>query len=130
MSTDPFNSPAVSSDTKITEFDGDLLLITPTSYEEDVQTVHGTKDAVKANVVVIDEKRPERSDSHEGMLIFQGRLIGQTKPFVGKGLVLGRLREAKELKKPGQNAPWVLADPTDEDKDKAREYLASIAPQL
>lgn len=130
MSTDPFNSPAVSSDTKITEFAGDLLLITPTSYEEEVQTVHGAKDAVKANIVVIDEKRPERSDTHDGILIFQGRLIGQTKPFVGKGLVLGRLREAKELQKKGQNAPWLLDDPTDDDKTAAREYLASTVPSI
>jgi hypothetical protein len=130
MSTDPFSAPAVSSDTKITEFAGDLLLITPTSYEEEVKTVHGEKDAVKANVVVIDEKRPERSDVHENLLIFQGRLIGQTKPFVGKGLVLGRLREAKELKKPGQSAPWILDDPTDEEKALAREYLASVAPSI
>lgn len=128
--TDPFAAPAVSSDAKITEFAGDLLLITPTSYEEDVQTVHGSKDAVKANIVVIDEKRPERSEKHEGMLIFQGRLIGQTKPYVGKSLVLGRLREAKELQKKGQNAPWILDDPSDDDKIKAREYLASIQPDL
>lgn len=130
MSTDPFNSPAASSDVKITEFDGDLLLITPTSYEEDIQTIHGAKDAVKADVVVINEKKPAKSEKHEGLLIFQGRLIGQTKSFVGKGLVLGRLREANDLKKKGQNAPWVLDDPTDEEKDIAREYLASVAPSL
>lgn len=128
MSTDPFSGPASASGVKITEFEGSLLLITPTSYEEGIETSFGTKDAVKANLVVIDEKSPADSDAHEGILMFQGRLIGQTKPFVGKGLVLGRLGKGEAKK--GQSAPWMLLDPTDDEKEIGRAYLASVAPSL
>lgn len=126
--TDPFSGPASASGVKITEFEGRLLLITPTSYEEDIETSFGTKDAVKANVVVLDEKAPADSENHEGILMFQGRLIGQTKPFVGKGLVLGRLGKGEAKK--GQSAPWMLDDPTDAEKKIGREYLSSAAPSL
>jgi hypothetical protein len=128
MTDDLFNAPASASGVKVTEFEGKLLLVTPTSYEEKIDTSFGEKDAVKANVVVLDEKSPTSSEKHDGMLFFQGRLIGQTKPFVGKGLVLGRLGKGEAKK--GQNAPWQLEDPTDPDKDVARAYLTSVAPEL
>lgn len=126
--TDPFSNPATASGTKVTEFEGSLLLVTPTGYEEGIETSFGTKDAVKANVVVIDEADPTASVKHDDMLLFQARLIGQTKSFVGKGLVLGRLGKGEAKK--GQAAPWQLADATDDDKVKARAYLASVAPAL
>ena len=128
MSTDPFSGPASASGVKITEFEGRLLLITPTSYEEGIDTAYGEKDAVKANLVVIDEDNPANSEQHEGILMFQGRLIGQTKPFVGKGLVLGRLGKGEAKK--GQSAPWMLLDPSDDEKKIGRAYLASVAPSL
>lgn len=128
MTTDPFSGPASASGVKVTEFEGRLLLVTPTAYEEGIETQYGAKDAVRASVVVIDEEAPEKSEKHDDVLMFQGRLIGQTKPFVGKGLVLGRLGKGEAKK--GQSAPWMLEDPTDDDKVKGREYLASVAPSL
>lgn len=126
--TDPFSGPASASGVKITDFEGDLLLITPTGYEEGISTSYGEKDAVRANVVVIDEADPAKSEEHRDVLMFQGRLIGQTKPFVGKGIVLGRLGKGEAKK--GQSAPWMLLDPTDDDKTKGRAYLAAKAPTL
>lgn len=128
MTTDPFSGPASASGVKVTEFEGRLLLVTPTAYEEGIETQYGAKDAVRASVVVIDEEAPEKSEKHDDVLMFQGRLIGQTKPFVGKGLVLGRLGKGEAKK--GQSAPWMLEDPTDDDKVKGRAYLASVAPSL
>lgn len=128
MSADPFNDPGTASGARITDYEGRLLLITPTGYREEIETMHGTKDAVEANVVVIDEDAPTSSEKHEGLLLFQGRLIGQTKGFVGKGLVLGRLGKGTAEK--GKNAPWELATATDEEKDKARAYLTSVSPEL
>jgi hypothetical protein len=126
--TDPFNDPAAGSGVKITEFDGRLLLVTPVGYEEEVDTVHGKKDAVRANVVVIDEKAPTASERHDDVLIFQGNLIGATKRYVGKGMVVGRLGLGEA--KPGKNAPWLLNTATDDEKTLVRTYLTSIAPEL
>lgn len=126
--TDPFNDPAAGGGVKVTEFEGRLLLITPTSYDEGIATVHGEKDAVKANIVVIDEKSPAASERHDDVLLFQGNLIGATKRFVGKGMVVGRLGKGEA--KPGKNAPWILDVATDDEKMLARTYLASTAPEL
>ena len=126
--TDPFSKPAAGGKFTAADHKGKLLLITPTSYEQGIATTFGDKDAVKANIVVIDEGNPSGSEVIEDALLFGGVLIGQTKSFVGKGLVLGRLGQGTAKK--GQNAPWLLEDPTDAEKDKARAYLASQAPQL
>lgn len=126
--TDPFSSPAAGGKFSAADHNGKLLLIKPTSYETGIVTTFGAKDAVKANIVIIDETNPTGSEEIDDALLFGGVLIGQTKSFVNKGLVLGRLGQG--TKKPGQQAPWVLADPTDAEKDAARKYLASIAPQL
>lgn len=130
--SDPFSGPPQG--TKITAYEGALLLVSPYEYREDVQTSFGTKDAVEANIVVLDEPKAgfehgeEAPHEAEGVLIFQGVLIGQTKPKVAsKGMVLGRL-EQRAPTKPGQNGAYALADPTEADKVKAREYLATKDP--
>jgi hypothetical protein len=128
MSEDLFNAPATASGVKVTEFEGRLLLITPTAHEQDVETSFGAKDAVRANLVVIDEKNPTGSEKHDNVLLFQSVLIGQTKPFVGKGMVLGRLGKGEAKK--GQSAPWRLEDADDSEKDIARAYLTSTSPDL
>lgn len=129
---DPFSNPG-SGGVKITDYHGALLLITPEEYVTEVPTSFGEKDAVRASLVVLDEPKvlpegwegapAEFSDS----LIFQGVLIGQTKAKIGKGMVLGRLGQ-RPASKPGQNPAWALEDPTDEDKAKARAYLATKEP--
>jgi hypothetical protein len=127
MSKDPFSDPTSGSVFDPKELNGKLLLFTPTGYEENVSTVHGEKDAVRVNFVVIDEADPTASESFEDGLIFQGRLIGSLKPKVGKGMVIGRLGQEPTAK---GNPAWVLNAATDAEKDKARAYLASTAPQL
>lgn len=126
--TDPFNSPATGGRFSAENNNGKLLLITPTSYKEGIDTTFGKKDAVEATVVIINETAVGDSEKIEDALLFGGVLIGQTKSFIGKGLVLGRLGQGTAKK--GQKPPWVLADPTDAEKDVARAYLASRAPQL
>ena len=79
MTTDPFNSPAKGGKFNAETHNGKLLLITPTSYEEGIETTFGTKDAVKANVVVIDEANPSASEKIDDALLFGGVMIGQTK---------------------------------------------------
>lgn len=121
---DPFSAPG-SSNFDIPEYKGNLLLITPLAFETEVKTTFGEKDAVRADIVILDgEDGPE---AHDDVLIFPLVLIGQTKGRVGKGMVLGRLGQ-REPSKPGQNPAWALEDPTDEDKQAARDYLASVDP--
>lgn len=118
--TDLFDAPA-SGGVKITEFDGQLLLITPTAHETDIPTAYGPADAVTANIAVLDGNGA--GQEHTGVRIFQKALQGQLRPKVGTGrMVLGRL--GRGTAKPGQSAPWLLSDPTESDKQIARDYLA------
>ena len=125
--TDPFDRPAAGGKFNAKDHNGKLLLITPTGYRENVSTTFGTKDAVAANIVVIDEKSVKDSEEIEDALLFGGVLIGQTKAKIGKGMVLGRLGQKPTDK---GNPAWILTDPTDADANTARAYLASRAPQL
>lgn len=121
MTNDLFDAPSSSSGVKITDFDGQLLLITPTGHETDIPTAYGPADAVTATIAVLDGAGA--GDEHAGVRIFQKALQGQLRPKVGTGrMVLGRL--GRGIAKPGQSAPWLLADPTEADKQTARDYLA------
>lgn len=128
MANDPFSNPASGGRFSAADHKGKLLLVTPTGYKEGIETTFGTKDAVEADIVILDEQSPADSEKIEGALLFGGVLIGQTKSKVGKGLILGRLNQGTAKK--GQQPPWTLDDPTDEDKTTGRAYLATQAPQL
>ena len=126
MPNDPFDSPDAGG-AKVTDYEGCLLLLTPTEYKTGIQTTYGEKDAVATDLVALDETESGDIEEHGDMLLFQGVLIGQTKGKVGRGMVLGRLGK-RPPSKPGQNPAWVLLDPTEEDKVTAREYLAKKDP--
>lgn len=128
MSTDPFNSPASGGSFNNNDHLEELLLITPTEYVKEMKTTAGVTDAIRATVVTINEDDPAMSTVFDDALLFGKVLNGQTRPFIGKGLVLGRLTKGEA--QPGKNAPWVLADATDDEKAKARTYLASTAPTI
>lgn len=120
--SDMFDSPATG--VKISEFENCLILLTPTEHREAISTAFGDADAVVADVAVLDG--PRAGESHPGTLIFQKALQGQLRPKVGTGrMVLGRL--GRGTAKPGQSAPWVLGDPTEQDKALARTHLNANA---
>ena len=121
---DPFADPAgPGSGEKITDFDGHLLLVTPTEHVESMYTRHGTVDVVRANVVVLDGAQP----GHEipDMLVFQTALKRDLiRVLNGTGkMMLGRLGRGEA--KNGKSAPWIFIPGTDEDKTLARQYLAA-----
>lgn len=126
--TDAFSAPAAGGRFNAEASNGRLLLIRPDEYKTGISTTFGVKDAISANIVVIDEKAVDKSEEIDGALLFGGVLIGQLKSKIGQGLVLGRLEQGTA--KVGQKPPWRLADPTDAEKDVARAYLATKAPQL
>lgn len=117
--SDMFDAP--STGVKLTEFEGNLLLLRPTEEQKGINTAFGAADAVAADVTVLDGK--DAGHQHSGVLIFQKALQGQLRPKIGTGrLVLGRL--GRGVAKPGQSAPWILTEPTEADKQTARAHLA------
>lgn len=134
MSDDPFKSGA-SGGAGITEFEGQLLLVTPTEYVENISTSYGDADAVRVDFVVLDA--PDGPEEVEDVLVFQRILISAMKrqaifnerngvdPQTGyPKMVLGVLKPNKDKQKKGQDAPWDLLEPDDKQKQLAREYLA------
>jgi hypothetical protein len=127
--TDEFSKPAAGGRFNAEANKGRLLLITPTSYEQGITTTFGVKDAIRAQVVVINESNPEESEEIDDALLFGGVLITQTKPYIGQGSpVLGRLGQGTA--KPGQKPPWRIDDWTEAEAALARKYRQSKAPQL
>jgi hypothetical protein len=117
MAKDEFDT--AGSYVAIKELLGELVLFTPTEYVEEVPTDFGTKDAVLANLVVLSQGAAEYDDQ----MIFQGSLIGQLKRKIPGGRKLLGVIAKGEAKK-GQNAPYILTAPTDDQKQMARDYLA------
>lgn len=119
--TDMFDAPGSASGLDLKTIEGRLLLIKPLSEEKDIQTSFGPKNAIRADVTVIDG--PGAPEDHNDVLIWPLVLQGQIRSNIGTGRYnLGRL--GKGTGKPGQQPPWKLADPTDADKDTARAHLA------
>ena len=147
MSTDPFATPAkpASEFASIASFRGRLVLIEPTGYEYDVPSQddpNKKSDRITAKVTVVDGsgdveifswgdgtgqflKGPE----YTGVWIAQDRLVKQLLDKGERGRTLKMVLGRFETYKPGQRAkkgnPWGLLDPTDADKQTARDFLAN-----
>lgn len=122
--TDPFADPGSSVSVDWSEHAGSLLLLTVHGMEHGIQTVHGTTDAVRADVVVLDGSK--RGDEYVDALVFPKMLQSQLRSRVGQK-VLGRLGQGEA--KRGQSAPWLLNPATDADKQAGREYLSGAMAQ-
>lgn len=118
--TDQFTDPGTSSGINLAEMEGRLLLIKPVRVEHGVKTSLGDRDATVADIHVLDG---DDQESYSEVFVWPRVLQGQLRANVGTGrYTLGRL--GKGTPKPGQNAPWKLAEATDKDKTKARAFLA------
>lgn len=100
---------------------GELVLFSPTEYVEEVKTDFGDKDAVITDLVVLTADGGP--SEYQDVMIFQGSLIGQLKRKIQGGRKLLGVIAKGEAKK-GQNAPYILAAPDDDQKQMARDYLA------
>lgn len=116
--TDPFASPASAAGIKWADINGALLLLEVHSVEKDITTTFGPSDAVRADVTVLDG--PSKGDEYRDTLVFPKGLQSQLRPNIGQK-VLGRLGQGQA--KPGQSAPWLLAEATDADKQIGVAYL-------
>lgn len=104
---------------------GDLFLITPLRE----QTVKGFEDAdtnvIVANIVHLNEKKPEKSEEHDEVWIWAKWIQGSLRGYIGEQRVLGRLAQDKSKAK-GKNAAWVLEDADADDVEVAREYMTYV----
>jgi hypothetical protein len=123
----PSEAPAGGDGWNLTEeAEGELLLITP-KREEQVETKdYGAKPVIVCDVVVLNAKKPEKSEAHADVFVFGGYLRGSLKGFIGQRRVLARL--VRGTVKERGNYPWLFEDATEADKDIARAYLASVDP--
>ena len=120
MSAEPFAAPATAgAGVDLKALNGALLLITVHSLETGINTVHGLSDAIKADVVVLDGA--EKGEEYTDTLLFPKVLQSQLKSRIG-AKVLGRLGQGTA--KPGQSAPWVLAEATDADTKVGMAYIS------
>jgi hypothetical protein len=104
-----------------------LVLVIPTAIRRDFKTSNGATDTIVADVIVLDEEKPKKSERHNGTLIFQAVLVGSLEDRIGKGMVAAKL--VKGEAKNGNSAPY-LFEKSDEAKTAARTYLASVGPKL
>lgn len=137
MARDEFDS--AGEYVNISELLGKLVLFTPRKRVEGINTVHGDKDAVLADLVVLDGE--DGWDEYEDVMIFQGKLIAALKrritvtksmdrdPVTGvvthfETTTVRRLLGVivKGQAQRGQNAPYELGPATDEQKALARKY--------
>lgn len=111
---------------------GKLFLITPLREEEHPDKFDkngGTKKHIVADIVELDEKKPEKSELHEDVWVFGGYVRGALRGFIGEQKVLGRLQRDENNKKfKSTNEPWYLDDADDDDTQVALDYLASVDP--
>lgn len=137
--TDPF-STAREAFVKMDHVEGRLLLITVTDTGERESTLPGAKQGdtytyVVTDTVVLDGEIDEMIDELPMELDdfqFSGEAItGQLLPVLkkvqqgkGTGMVLNRLGTKGNKWK---TKTWVLTEPTEDDKQIAREYLAEKA---
>lgn len=120
----PFSNPAQASGISWEDHKGRLLLVEPKELEKEIETTFGTKDAVRADVTVIDAD--EAPEVYVDALIFPGVLISQTRSLIGEK-VLGRLGQGQA--KSGQKPPWRLEDPAEADVAIGTKYLDSREPE-
>ena len=139
--TDPFAAPAhvPSEFARIQSFHGRLCLWKPTATDM-VPNEHGQlKPRLTVDITVVDGAGPlpmYEQRVHTGKFLdgpeFRGTYVSGQRLVVqlddalkSGGMVLGRLGLYKEGKPQGQGNPWGIVEPTEEDKQIARQFLAT-----
>ena len=121
--SDDWESPAESEFFAIKDHVGSLCIFAVNEFMEDFPTTMGTRDTIKAYIAVVDG--PNKNKVYETGLLFGAKLVPQLKGKIGKS-VLGTI--AKGTAKPGQSAPYLLLDPTDQDRSKATAWVKVNGP--
>lgn len=147
--TDPFAAPAVipSNFPTVASLRGRLVLIKPVSQKtvpNNLGKPGDMQEQITANVTVVDGLgpvpqmkngnqvviggQPQWIDGPEwnGMWISSEVIVKQLADALSTGgMVLGRVNTPNPNAAPGKGNAWGLVDPTEEDKQTARSFLAS-----
>jgi hypothetical protein len=117
-----FDMPADgSSKLSFSNLEGQLVLISASRVEAEIQTTYGVKSATVVDCHVI-----ETGEVYRDKYAWPSYIQDQLRTNVGSGrFVLGRVGKGKNVKA-GQTPPWRLNNPTDEDQVMARKYLAGL----
>ena len=140
---DPFQDPIIPPSTypNQSSLRGRLLLITPRKIETKPSNLNPgqTQEIITADVTVVDGLGPVpqmNNGTHTGQWIegpdftgiwFSGqRVVDQLRSFVGTGRsVLSVMETYQPGQPPRKGNPWGLVAATDEQKNQARQFLAS-----
>jgi hypothetical protein len=141
--TDPWSAPAVIPSTfpSVQGLHGRLVLLTPRKVETvpDTNNPGQFRDRMMVDILVVDGAGPIpvfKQRQHTGQFLegtdfpgtymSQGRIINQLREALASGgKVLGRVGLYKEGQPQGQGNPWGLVDPTEQDAQLARQFLAT-----
>ena len=120
-----FNQPSAGGDrVDMKDLVGSLVLIWVKEVRENVPTPYGESDAVACDIHVLDGLKG--GEKFENTLLFQRALIGSLRNFTGGEPVLGRVSTG--VAKPGQSAPYILSDFTEQDAALATGYIQRMKP--
>lgn len=109
-----FNSPNTGGDIcKPADVAGHLLIVKAVDYKAEVRTSMGPSEAISVDIADLDSINPATGQPHiyRGSLWFNVALVNALRSQIGQ-LVLARMGQGTA--KPGQSAPWILDDATND----------------
>jgi hypothetical protein len=118
--TDDFQNPLRGDQYTCEDHKGVLHLFYPLEHHSGIPTKHGDKECVKTHIVLLDG--PNAGTMLREAVVWGSFMVPQLKGAVGGKAVLGRLGQGQNTK---GNPPWVVLDPTEEDKVLARQWTAA-----
>lgn len=124
--SDDWDSPATGEQFVIKNYVGALCIFAVNEFLPQFPTKYGNSDALKCELVILDG--PNAGEHFDQAILFGRALMAQLKTKIGGKPVLGRLTQNPADAKMGQSAPYRVADPTDEDKAKASEWVKANGP--
>jgi hypothetical protein len=102
---------------KPADIEGHLLVVEPTEYVPEIATAMGTSDAIRVTVHDLTDQ-----ETSSNVLWFSKVLVSSLRSMIGQQVlaVMG-----KGTAKPGQSAPWMLHDASDNTDavNAANDYL-------
>lgn len=113
-----WDKPAESDFFKIADHLGDLVIIAVNGYEPNFPTSMGPGPAIRAEIAVVEGNKA--GARYKDALLFNKKLVPQLRSSLGS-VVLARI--AQGVARPGQSAPYQLADFSPEDARKANEWV-------
>lgn len=125
---DPFSAPSGISGEKITQFEGQLLMVRPTEVIPEMKTSRGVaKNVVRCNTVPLSG--PRAGEVIKDMLVFQTALKRELATVLANPTtpaILGRLGKSRD-KNDGNDPAWIFMPYSEEDYAYAKHWQSQNA---